>query len=422
MEILVSGQKFTTSAVLGDIDAYVALMAKAKAVPGYCLCLCTTPARKLVIRTVRKRNFLAVWPHDGHNHHYACPFYRDQEDAHSASNGVLPAVKETAHGFEIATEFQLERVFRANGDIPPEDPDDAVVNTPTGQRPSRSRMGLLGVIHHLWKESGLNTWGFKWTRDWWRVTQALLPVMEQGKLGSRPMPDCMFLVPELHPGRMPAIERAWGEFKDSLVPREGLTRLGLILGEAMLMERSRYGFRLTLRHFPPYLYFSDELRGKLATSYPKAYHRIGNREKQTVIALCLVELTANGNLSVTDAALMPTSRHFIPIDSSYEAALADLLVTQNRSFIKPLSVRSGESTLPDFILTDTSPEHVLEVFGMNTHEYVERKIAKLAIYKAEGKPVWSWEPSISAEPPQLPSSVRAAGKAPKGSRIGGAVP
>jgi hypothetical protein len=155
------------------------------------------------------------------------------------------------------------------------------------------------------------------------------------------------------------------------------------------------------------LYFSDELRNKMATSYSKGYHRIGGQDGQRVIALCLVELTVNGNLSVTDAALMATSNHFIPVDSSYEAFLADMLVEKKRSFIKPLSVRSGENTLPDFILTDCKPEYVLEVFGLNTVDYIARKIAKKEIYKSQGKPVWCWEPEVCKKPPALPRPATA---------------
>lgn len=404
MEIRLSGTTVNTSAVLGNIDAFASHLAQAKVAPGHALCLCTAPPRKLVIRAVRTRLFLAVWPHDGHNHHYACPFYREEEDAASVSIGALPAVKETADGFEIATDFQLERIRSQPGATSLVEHESVQEAISKGQRPSRTRMGLLGIVQHLWKESNLNTWGSNWRRDWWRVTQALLPVIEQGKLGRREMRECLYLVPELNSGRQRAIEAAWARFKDSLMPSDCATPLGVILGEAMRIEQSRFGYRLTLRHFSPFLYMTEDLRNKLATSFPKGYHRIGNRDQQRVIAICLVELTANGNISVTDAALMPTSRHFIPIDSSYEATLADLLVEKKRSFIKPLSVRTGESTLPDFILTDTRPEYVLEVFGMNTHEYIERKIAKKAIYKAEGKPVWSWEPEITHTPPPLPSA------------------
>lgn len=412
MELRLFGLTVNTSAALENLDAYASQLAQAKAAPGHALCLCTAPARKLVIRAVGTRLFLAVWPHDGHNHHYACPFYRDEEDANSISSGALPAVKETADGFEIATDFQLERLQRMPGE-----PLSSSVHEPSGpisngERGARTRMGLLGVIRHLWKESNLNCWGSSWTRDWWRVTQALLPVIEQGKLGRHEMRDCLFLVPELNSKRKESIERAWNSFRDSLVPTSNTTRLGVILGEAVRMEKSRFGFRLTLCHFPPFLYFTEELRNKLATSYPRAYHRIGNRQQQRVIALCLVELTINGNLSVVDAALMPTSEHFIPIDSSYEAKLSDLLVQKKRSFIKPLSIRPGESTLPDFILTDTRPEYVLEVFGLNTHDYIERKIAKKALYKAQGKPVWSWEPGISSTPPPLPQPLSALPRQP----------
>lgn len=402
MEIRIFNRTVNTSVLLGNLDAYATQLAQAKVVPGHALCLCTTPHRKLVIRAVNKRLFLAVWPHDGHNHHYACTFHRDEEEASNTTIGALPAVKETKDGFEIATDFQLTRIKRDEAGLSKVQ-DENLVITPHGQRPTRTRMGLLGVLYHLWKESGLNTWGINWKRDWWRVTQALLPVIEHGKVAGKAMTDCLYLVPEQHYDRKKAIDAAWESFKSALRPDISTSKMGLVLGEAVMLEITRYGFRMSMRHFAPFLYISNDLRNKLATSYPKAYHRFRSKQSQRVVALCLVELSEKGNVTVIDAALMQTSNHYIPVDSSHEALMADFLVHKNRSFIKPLSVRPGESTLPDFILTDTVPEYVLEVFGMNTPEYLERKINKKLIYKAEGKPVWFWEALLTPIPPELPS-------------------
>jgi hypothetical protein len=275
-------------------------------------------------------------------------------------------------------------------------------------------MGLLGIVYYLWKESRLNQWGSRWRRDWWRVTQALLPVLEQGAIGDQRMTECIYLVPEANRDRLHAIQMAWTGFASRLTPGTVGTRFGLVLGEALAIQKSKFGYQLSLKHFPPFLYMTEELRGKLATSFPKAYHRIGCKTGDLVISICLVEMSHKGFLNVIDAALMATSAQYIPIDSSYEAVLAHQLVAQRRSFIKPLTIKMGESTLPDFILTDTAPQFVLEVFGMSTQAYIERKAQKLEIYKNEGRPVWSWDaeryPSLIPPLPAALSPLQLAGK------------
>jgi hypothetical protein len=402
MEIKVASHLHDCAAALDNIDSIAADLVDAKATPGHALCLCTAPARKLVIRTVGKRHFLAVWPHDGHNHHYACLFHRDEVSTSQDSAGAEPAIKETRDGFDIATDFPLQRVNA------PDDPTQERNHNPVSTqipRPTRARMGLLGILHHLWAEARLNQWGALWKRDWWRVTQALLPVIEQGSLGKRHMVDWLYLVPEFRVNRKDAIEAAWQDFRSRLGTAEhvGDVRFGLLLGEAKLFEKSAYGYKMLLRHFPPSLFLSLALREKLSTSYPRAFHRIGDDDGQRVMCLCLVDLTPKGNLNLIDAALMATSAQYIPVDSSYEAQLAHKLVDERRSFSKPLKISHGDSALPDFVLSDTNPPFVLEVFGMTSTAYLERKAEKLERYRAEGKPVWSWNADQESRPPRLPA-------------------
>lgn len=106
------------------------------------------------------------------------------------------------------------------------------------------------------------------------------------------------------------------------------------------------------------------------------------------------EITANA----IDIALMVVSPRFIPLDSSHEATIEKKLWEEERAFIKPLRYDSEEDTLPDFILTDTESEDTvpLEVFGMNTPEYIERKLHKQAQYaeKYGDDKWWSWDATM----------------------------
>lgn len=66
-----------------------------------------------------------------------------------------------------------------------------------------------------------------------------------------------------------------------------------------------------------------------------------------------------------------------------------------RSFIKPLRFDADEDTFPDFVLTDVEGKEAvpMEVFGMNTDEYVARRDAKTEIYNREYglDGWWSWD-------------------------------
>lgn len=403
MDILVASSRLDCASALENIDAIAAAMVMAKATPGHALCLCTSPSRKLVIRTVGARHFLAVWPHDGHHHHYACPFHRAEVDAGGDGAIVEPAVRESEDGFDIAADFPLSRVLqRATPD--PQAAQPTALPAPS-IRTQRARMGLLGILQHLWTMGGLNRWGRGWKRDWWRVTQELVGVIEQGSVGGKPMMERLYLVPEFSLKRKDLIDQAWDDFKGRLVPGEDQVRMGLVIGEIKEFSSSSFGYRITLRHFASALYLRQELRQKLSESFPRAFHKLNATQDQRNIGIFLVELAAKGYLNVIDGALMACSRQYIPVDSSYEAQVAHKLVEEGRSFSKPLRLEVEASALPDFVLTDTNPPCVMEVYGMTSNEYLERKAQKQARYREEGKPVWSWDAAVDKHIPRFPESA-----------------
>ncbi|MCW0350682.1 hypothetical protein NB701_004044 [Pantoea ananatis] len=105
---------------------------------------------------------------------------------------------------------------------------------------------------------------------------------------------------------------------------------------------------------------------------------------------------------------MTVSPRFIPLDSGYEGMVEDRLWQEKRAFIKPLRYDGEEDLFPDFVLKDVPGVDALpmEVFGMNTPEYLERQKEKRAHYDkeyGEGK-WWYWDVNLMKEIPSLPCS------------------
>lgn len=105
---------------------------------------------------------------------------------------------------------------------------------------------------------------------------------------------------------------------------------------------------------------------------------------------------------------MHLSERFIPLDSSYEGKLEQALVDAKRSFVKPLRYEADDLVFPDFWLSDMGGDYPLEVFGMNTVTYLERKLQKTAIYGDATKyPLgwWYWDVLTQPMIPTLPTPV-----------------
>ena len=85
------------------------------------------------------------------------------------------------------------------------------------------------------------------------------------------------------------------------------------------------------------------------------------------------------------------SQDYLPAESSFEVAMADKLAAAGRTFTKPMRYESRPGTgpvLPDFVLTDTRPATVVEVFGVTGRaDYDARAREKRAYYAREGIPL-----------------------------------
>jgi hypothetical protein len=109
---------------------------------------------------------------------------------------------------------------------------------------------------------------------------------------------------------------------------------------------------------------------------------------------------------------MRVSDMLIPLDSSLEGVVETMLREQKRKFSKPLRFDADEQTLPDFWLNDLKDEYPMEVFGMNTPDYLQRKAAKIIHYQTEYSKRsgwWQWDAAEDPDArniPQLPPAMK----------------
>ncbi|QLG39952.1 MULTISPECIES: hypothetical protein [unclassified Paenibacillus] len=77
---------------------------------------------------------------------------------------------------------------------------------------------------------------------------------------------------------------------------------------------------------------------------------------------------------------IPISSHGVVVDSSYERDIYNECHCQQRQIIRPpynlKYYPTWNGMLPDGLFLDTSPETIVEIFGMS--EYHERKLQKTA--------------------------------------------
>ncbi|AEA28880.1 protein of unknown function DUF1173 (plasmid) [Pseudonocardia dioxanivorans CB1190] len=388
--VRLAGREVALAALRRTPGAYRTLVEQAKVTDGCGWCLCVAPAPRLVIRHRSGVYYLACWPGGGGEHAERCEFHNDGTAWSGRGHYHDGALDEAADGSATVALSVPLRVRTAAADTPTGAP------APTGPGAARSRMSLLGVLHYLWDRGGLSTWDGTAREDrrpGWagcspRVQAATAGVSAAGV----ELAESCYVIPPFDPAAPDRHQAAFDRFTARLGERDGMVRRGLMLGAVRSWTPTRYGQRCELRHHRTPLYFSTALHARIQRAAPAAMAQPLPAGAEQIV-LALVTRSERGNLSAVAAAVMLTNTGFIPADSSHEVVMADALTGAGRSFTKPLRYDADTAVvLPDFVLTDTDPPTVVEVWGMlGREEYAARQQTKIAHYRSEGVPLLDWD-------------------------------
>lgn len=281
--------------------------------------------------------------------------------------------------------------------------------TPTNRAPSakQASMKLLGLLHYLWEEAGLNQWkpAFVGKRraslSYWWVNNAA----ENVWAGHVKLVD-QLLLPAFGAETREA-ERNRARVTGALDAKHRMLVIAPLAAytperaESMDRQLKIGGF-----HGMPIAFMQKGLWESTTRRFPNASGAWRSGHGTVAIAQIEIKQGPKGiSASVIDLALMSITADFIPVDSSYERIVAEKLVTQGRAFLKQLRFTAGsDQVLPDFILTDTPREVPLEVFGRNDAQYLLRKQEKCAYYNAQYGQAgwWNWDAAASDAPSSMP--------------------
>lgn len=364
---------------------YSAILQHTKNTIGHGLCKCRL---RVQIRSLGDRFHFAVWPEEGPLHFAECFFSRDSMHSHEQAWESKNAVQVDDDGHvSIKPAFALARRIDE-----PRKP--AQLGLAKGSAPTKRRASLSALLDYLWMKSGNNHW-FGHARSYGKAMYHVWDVAKLCKIGRAELTSILHIAGNTH---FP-VEK----FKTSITPSVARVPSGLILGQVVGIpstpQGTPVGYMLQVKNLGARVYMTVEQFSALQKSYPRVFSVFPH--EQQVIALAQVELTGSKDFKLVDCAMMMTSRDFVPVDSSYEAQLCNLMVDAKRRFYKPLSV--VHDLLPDFVLLDTPCETAMEVWGMLTNEYRAHMDTKIERYKVLGQTLWQWDAALGLPIPALPN-------------------
>ncbi|MET3458057.1 DUF1173 family protein [Pseudomonas kilonensis] len=377
-------------------------------------CLCKGNGSKhLNIRhlKVQKRYVLARYANTGPEHALDCRFFSEAEYRTGLQSYVEGVVVEGDEDDVTVRLSQAIQLRKKDDDAEAEAKVDLPLNPRKPGRTQRA-MKLRGLLDLLWTRSNLNTWFPKMEgkRDdsilQWKLKQTAEHIKTH-----RMTLDKVLLCPAQKGPKCGARNVAIVKQADRLKYR--LVTVGVLMpyieGEPVDQMQT---LSLMNSKGMPTMY----LNGRTWPDAQKSFGReIGAWKKGAkIIAIAFLELRQNNARysDVLEVALMHVSDMLIPLDSDLEGKVEVMLREQKRKFSKPLRFDDDDKTIPDFWLNDLDDEYPMEVFGMNTPEYLQRKADKVLHYQTEySKRLgwWSWDAyqnSDVASSPALPPATR----------------
>lgn len=365
---------------------------------GYLTCACSPKNKPRISVSLRNNEYyVSRFPKTGILHSKDCVFY---SDFYSQSLSFRKKViEETINGdYKIRLEEKLinRPKMVSDGNSLPKKGKSGVSKTP---------ITLLGLLRFLWEESQLNHWpgkGYGHNID--NFHKVIRGVAKKVRIQDFLLDDVLVLPTRIHGNlREDSITRK----KRASQLNSGLIVIGEISEWPNMLKKSPLKL-IGFRDFPA-ININYELFKKANDSSPmcKNFFQVDN-----VRVIAIVQTTeprSNNFVDMKSIALMPVSKQWIPFDSSYERRLESKLVSEGRAFFKPLRFDSTTDwALPDFVLSDVTPNMPLEVFGMETEVYMKRRDEKTRKYDEEFGPDgwWFWDAASSPTViPQLPPKI-----------------
>ncbi|NWA02803.1 DUF1173 family protein [Pseudomonas gingeri] len=282
---------------------------------------------------------------------------------------------------------------------------DGVIHRPSAGDRKRS-MTLLGLLCLLWQEARLNIWypAMEGKRNSGQIHGVLRKTARRIKAGRVMLSEVLLLC---------ATPRSGAETANRTVVEAVIKkgRRAVVISPLARFDTSKHDaampkLPLAGPYGIPYLKMAPEVWEDAQKRFRTEMGAWKRGERVMAIAQLSVEAgKTQASAQVTDLALMHISERWIPLDSDYESTLEKRLTAAGRSFEKPLRYDAAECEFfPDFWLLDMKDDFPLEVFGMNTPDYLAQKARKTQWYNRVYGPLgwWSWDVMAGERDIQLP--------------------
>ncbi len=372
-------------------------------------CLCRHDGVEMYIARVASPNESFVvkrMPESGHLHAPNCPSYEPPAELSGLGQVLGSAIVEDPATGQTTLKLNFPLTKRSGRSTPPPVGDEH-----NSVKSNGARLSLRGLLHYLWDQAGLTRWhpGFAGKRSWSMVRRHLLNAADHKVTRGDPLRTRLY-IPEAFSIEQRAVLNArrlvhWSR----ALPRPGQPTQRLVLiGEIKEIAPARYGYKAVIKHLPDQAFALDAtLYRRLARRFEAQLSLWGATDGVHMMTIATFFLNQVGVPTIDELSLMPVTSQWLTVDDGFDLQLTALLVTDGRSFIKPLRYNLPTSEiLPAALLIDCEDRPTalcIERAGRQADQ--DRSVVINGA--GAGASTWWWR-AAEETVPRLPSSSRAA--------------
>jgi hypothetical protein len=277
----------------------------------FAMCLCTTPAVKLVLRNRGRLILLEVCAGTGDNHAICCPFYRNPalDSPHARLARIQLAVREAdgGHFFVSLTKRRADGMSARIG--------ESMILTEHSGNTSSFRLRLTGLLEFLLSRAGAD---LSPPLRWAELSQRIRAEIQLGSImwgDNYPLADVLHVIPAFDSRHSNWLNLAWRMHVRKADRRQSLTGTFLVCGEVKRLEQDAAGaLILRLRHTRKKFLIEPALQNSFESSFHVAMlTRNGSLGATRALCLLIVRFRKGlANLEITEGAWLGTSPRYVP--------------------------------------------------------------------------------------------------------------
>lgn len=338
------------------------------------LCLCKIPNPSMYIAQYGDDYILKKMPNSGSTHHPNCALFDMPTELSGRGSIESQAIEQGEEGTRLKVDFSLTKEPTARA------PSSGSRTQKAEVKASPKKLSIRAVLHYLYEEAGLNKWypAMAGKRNWYVIRYNLLLAAKDKSAKTHNLDDILLIPETFNREKIADIQSHRSTFIKQFrsKPKEKIP-LGLFIGELKNLEKSRFDYKLLIKHMPDKpLYMSEESYKRINNRFNKELSFINEDKSLHLLVIGTFLLSPSDNLHVETISLMLVDQNWLPFETALELQLIDKLVAEKRSFIKGMRYNLPEDNIiasallidcenpvPIYIIPETADENDIQALN-----------------------------------------------------------